>query len=69
MKMAVFWVDAPYGLVEINWRCRGAYCLHDQGDEFSSPSETSVSFYQTTRRYVPEDSHLHLGCTQVFYKN
>jgi hypothetical protein len=24
-----------------------------------SPSETSVNIYQTTRRYNPEDSHLH----------
>jgi hypothetical protein len=23
----------------------------------ASPSETSVNFYQTTRRYNPEDSH------------
>jgi hypothetical protein len=25
----------------------------------ASTSETSVNFYQTTRRYNPEDSHLH----------
>jgi hypothetical protein len=24
-----------------------------------SSSEKSVNFYQTTRRYIPEDSHLH----------
>jgi hypothetical protein len=27
--------------------------------EAASASETSVNFYQTTRRYNPEDSHLH----------
>jgi hypothetical protein len=27
--------------------------------EGESTSETSVSLYQTTRRYNPEDSHLH----------
>jgi uncharacterized membrane protein YesL len=31
MKMAVFWVVAPYNLVEV-YRCfRGASCLHHQG--------------------------------------
>jgi hypothetical protein len=28
--------------------------------EAASPSDTSVNFYQTTRRYNPEDSHLHV---------
>jgi hypothetical protein len=27
--------------------------------EASKTSETSVNFYHTTRRYNPEDSHLH----------
>jgi hypothetical protein len=27
--------------------------------EAESTSETSVKFYQTSRRYNPEDSHLH----------
>jgi hypothetical protein len=27
--------------------------------EAASTSETLVNFYQTTRRYNPEDSHLH----------
>jgi hypothetical protein len=43
-KMAVFWVVAPYSLVEVYQRFRGPCCLHDQGD--------------TTRRYNPEDSRL-----------
>jgi hypothetical protein len=28
--------------------------------EAVTPSETSVNFYQTTRRNIPEDSHLHI---------
>jgi hypothetical protein len=28
--------------------------------EATSISETSVNFFQTTRRYNPEDSHLHI---------
>jgi len=27
--------------------------------EETSTTETSISFYQTTRRNIPEDSHLH----------
>jgi hypothetical protein len=27
--------------------------------EAATTSETSIGFYQTTRRYNPEDSHLH----------
>jgi hypothetical protein len=40
--------------------------LHHQGDSWialmmkaASTSETSVNFYQTTRRNNPEDSHLY----------
>jgi hypothetical protein len=58
MKMAVFWVVAPFTLVEVYQRLRGPCCLHHQGDEYSSPFETLVNFYQTARRYNPEDSHL-----------
>jgi hypothetical protein len=28
--------------------------------EAVSTSETSVSYYQTTRRNIPEDNHLHI---------
>jgi hypothetical protein len=31
-KMAVFWVVAPYSLVEVYQRFRGPCCLHHQGD-------------------------------------
>jgi hypothetical protein len=51
-KMAVLWVVAP---------CSPC-CLHHQGDsvmvEAARTSETLVNFYQTTRRYNPDDSHL-----------
>jgi hypothetical protein len=63
--MAVFWVVAPYSLV-VYPRFRVAFCLHHQGDESlimmeaASTSETSVIFYQTTRRNSPEDSNLQM---------
>jgi hypothetical protein len=45
--MAVFWVVAPCSLVEV------ALLM-----EVARTSETLVNFYQTTRHYNPEDSHL-----------
>jgi hypothetical protein len=36
MKMAVFWVVAPYSLVEVYQHFRGPCCLHHQGN-LSSP--------------------------------
>jgi hypothetical protein len=48
MKIAVFWVVAPCSLVEVSPMM-----------EAVSTSETLVNFYQTTRRYSPEDSNLH----------
>jgi hypothetical protein len=33
MKMAVFWVVAPYSLVEVYRRFGGICCLHHRGDE------------------------------------
>jgi hypothetical protein len=32
-KMAVFWIVAPYSLVEFYQRFRGPCCLHHQGNE------------------------------------
>jgi hypothetical protein len=46
VKMAVFWVVAPE---------RGVIALML---EAARTSETLVIFYQTTRRYNPEDTHL-----------
>jgi hypothetical protein len=33
MKTNVFWISAPFSLVENNIRFRDEYCLHHQGDE------------------------------------
>jgi hypothetical protein len=52
MKMTVVRVVTPCSLIEFYRHFRGACCLHRQGDE------TSVKFYQTTRRNNPEDSNL-----------
>jgi hypothetical protein len=63
-KMAIFWVVAPYGLVEVYRRFREACCLHHLIAlmmEAANTSEMTVNFYQTTRHNNPEDSHLHSG--------
>jgi hypothetical protein len=60
--MAVFWVVAPCSLVEVCRSFRGAYRLYHQGyrpDDGDSTSETSVNFYETTRRKILEKSRLH----------
>jgi hypothetical protein len=62
MKMAVFWVATQCSLVEFYQRFRGP-CCHESWVialmmVAASTSETSVNFYQTTRRNNPEDSHL-----------
>jgi hypothetical protein len=49
MNTTVFWDVAPCSLVEMDRRFRGAHCLHHQG---------IPNFYKTTRRNIPEDSHL-----------
>jgi hypothetical protein len=72
-KMVVFWVVAPCSLVEVYQRFRGPCSLHHQGDhrpddEAARTSETLVNFYQTTRRYNPEDSHL-LNKTNLTFLN
>jgi hypothetical protein len=54
--MAVFWDFAPCSLLDTDLRFRSSYCLHHQGGR---TSEISVNIYQTTRRNIPEDSHLH----------
>jgi hypothetical protein len=56
--MAVFWVAAPCIPVDVYQRFRGPCCLHHQDDKAARTSETLVNFYQITRRYNPEDSHL-----------
>jgi hypothetical protein len=58
--MAVFWIVVPCSLVKTNRRFRNAYCLIIalMMKTVSTP-ETSVHFYQITRRTILEDSHLH----------
>jgi hypothetical protein len=64
-KTNVFWDAVPCYLLEIRRRIRGAYYLHRQSDEWAlimevlNTFETLVDFYQTIRRNIPEDSHLH----------
>jgi hypothetical protein len=56
----VFWDVTPCSLV-VYQHFWGAYCLHHQGAlmmDAASTSERSVNLYQTTRRNIPEDSHL-----------
>jgi hypothetical protein len=64
MKMAVFWAVAPCSLVEVYRRFIGACSPFIKAIavmmETASTSETSVSFYQTTRRNNSADSHLQL---------
>jgi hypothetical protein len=45
MKMAVFWVVATIALMM----------------EAARTSQTLINFYQTIRRYNPEDSHLYVN--------
>jgi hypothetical protein len=52
-KMAVFSIAAPCILVIVI-----ALMM-----EAARTSETLANFYQTTRRYNPEDSHLQLNAT------
>jgi hypothetical protein len=63
LKMTVFWNVGPCSLVDTDRRIRGAYCLTYSLIalmlEAVRTSGTSVSFYQTTRPNIPDDSHLH----------
>jgi hypothetical protein len=60
-KMAVFWDVVPCSLVGTDRRIRGAYYLHYRPDDGDSKLLLIVGQYlQTTRRNIPEDSHLHI---------
>jgi hypothetical protein len=56
MKLTVFWDVAPCYLVEVYRRFRGKIIALMM--EAANTSETSVKFYQTTRRSNPEERHL-----------
>jgi hypothetical protein len=45
--------------VNFVWNEKLWRCLVEVYQRKASTSETLVNFYQTTRRYNPEDSHLH----------
>jgi hypothetical protein len=51
MKIMVFWDIAPYSLVELQIRSRGAYCLHLQG----ALSQKAVIF---THKYIDSLSYI-----------
>jgi hypothetical protein len=43
LKMTVLWVAAPHGLIEVDQRFRGAYCLHHCLDRGGSKQLRSVT--------------------------
>jgi hypothetical protein len=56
--MTVFWDVAPCSLIQVYTdvsEVQGIVLMM----EAAITSETSVNFYKTTRRNMPEDSHLH----------
>jgi hypothetical protein len=60
LKIAVFWVVAQYSLEKFTDVSEVLVASIIRAMmEAASTSETSVNFYQTTRRNNPEDSHLH----------
>jgi hypothetical protein len=72
MKMTVFWLLASSGLVEV-YRRFGYLQTPSSGHNAvivaaANTSETSVNFYQTTRRSNPEDGHLHVEITKKWQK-
>jgi hypothetical protein len=64
MKTIAFWDTSPCSLVKLYRRFRGTYCLHHCGDECCDEevgiAETSVCYFQTTWRNIPEGCHFYL---------
>jgi hypothetical protein len=56
--MIIFWGAAPYSLIEIDWRFRGAYNLHRRPDR-DSTSEASINIYETRQHKSTKDGHIH----------
>jgi hypothetical protein len=61
--MAVVWVVVLCNLVEVYQRFRGRSIITLM-TEAARTSEMLVNFYQTTRHYNPEDSHLCTHCRE-----
>jgi hypothetical protein len=62
VNMTVFWIIAPCSLVEVYDVAKllavSIIRAMRPDDGGASTSATSVNFYQTTGRNIPEDSHL-----------
>jgi hypothetical protein len=44
--MIVFWDVVPSRLVDIGWRFRGAYCLHNQGSNLQTRRRENFKSHQ-----------------------
>jgi hypothetical protein len=49
--MAVFWVEAPFSLVEVYQRFRGPCCLHHHNDEIALMMEADYTALQPRRQH------------------
>jgi hypothetical protein len=69
MKINVFWDVMAYSVVDVHRRFRDCLLLHgrvswremkcyDVLAERGTAGKGSIHFYQTTRRYIPEDGIL-----------
>jgi hypothetical protein len=70
MKLAVFWILAPFSLVDVHEHLRGTWSIpHHQGlmMEAASISEMLVNIYQTAQCYNPKDSHLEAIMFVLFF--
>jgi hypothetical protein len=61
LKMTTFWSIDPCGLVEVDRRFRGNYCLYHQGDY---TCKTSAHVNETTGRHVSQDRRLYTRCRE-----
>jgi hypothetical protein len=63
--MTAFWNIVSRSLVDVNGSFRGRYCIQHKGNEIfiaqMMESETSVYFWETTRRNIPESGHLQVA--------
>jgi hypothetical protein len=66
MKMAVFWVVAPYSLVEVYRRFRGSSCPHKQGhDKFKLTAKSLINSLVTKMQKV--QCALQMCCRRCVY--